>query len=95
MREDERIWAMKEILSDYVKSPSLRHIRDPHSLTTLVQDFVKRINQGNSIWRKWNGQREVVQTGPFRPQADPCDIIWNARKAPPSRARKPVPRYPP
>jgi hypothetical protein len=35
MREDERVWAVRELLSDYVKSPSLRHIRDPHSLIKL------------------------------------------------------------
>lgn len=32
MREDERIWVVKELLFEYVKSPSLRHIRDPHSV---------------------------------------------------------------
>ena len=60
MREDERIWAVKEILFDYVKSPSLRHIRDPHSLIKLAQEIVKRIDHGNSIWQKWDGQREVL-----------------------------------
>jgi hypothetical protein len=60
MREDERIWAVKELLFDYVKSPCLRHIRDPHSLIRLAQEIVRRIDQGNSIWRKWNGQREVL-----------------------------------
>jgi hypothetical protein len=60
MREDERIWAVKELLFDYVKSPSLRHIRDPHSVSRLAQQIVRRIDQGNSIWRKWDGQREVL-----------------------------------
>jgi hypothetical protein len=60
MREDERIWAVKELLFDYVKSPSLRHIRDPHSVTKLAQEIVKRVDRGNSIWRKWDGQREIV-----------------------------------
>ncbi|MEJ1118075.1 hypothetical protein V9K92_06295 [Phyllobacterium sp. CCNWLW109] len=60
MREDERIWAVKEVLFDYVKSPSLRHIRDPHSVIKLAQQIVKKIDRGNSIWRKWNGQREVL-----------------------------------
>ena len=58
MREDERVWAVKELLFDYVKSPSVRHIRDPHSVTHLAQEIVKRIDCGNSIWRKWDGQRE-------------------------------------
>jgi hypothetical protein len=60
MREDERIWAVKELLSDYVKSPSLLHIRDPHSIIRLAQEIVRRIDRGNSIWRKWDGQRETV-----------------------------------
>ena len=60
MRDDQRIWAVKELLFDYVRSPSLRHIRDPHSLTKLAADIVKRVDQGNSIWRKWDGQREVL-----------------------------------
>lgn len=33
MREDERISTVKELLFAYVKSPSLRHIRDPYSVT--------------------------------------------------------------
>jgi len=60
MREDERIWAVKELLFDYVKSPSLRHIRDPHSLIKLAQEIVRRIDRGNAIWKKWDGQREVL-----------------------------------
>jgi hypothetical protein len=60
MGEDERIWAVKELLFDYVKSPSLRHIRDPHSVIRLAQQIVKRIDQGNSIWSKWDGLREVL-----------------------------------
>ena len=58
MREDQRIWAVKQLLFDYVKSPSLRHIRDPHSLGKLALEIVRRIDRGNSIWKKWDGQRE-------------------------------------
>lgn len=60
MREDECVWVVKELLFDYVKSPSLRHIRDPHSIVRLAQEIVRRIDRGNSIWRKWDGQREVL-----------------------------------
>jgi hypothetical protein len=60
MREDKRIWAVKELLLDYVKSPSLRHIRDPYSLSRLAQEIVKRVDRGNSVWKKWDGQREVL-----------------------------------
>jgi hypothetical protein len=60
MREDERMWAVKELLFDYVKSPSLRHIRDAHSVIKLAQEIVRRVDRGNSIWQKWDGQREVL-----------------------------------
>jgi hypothetical protein len=60
MNEDERIWAVKQLLFDFVKSPSLRHIRDPYSLNKLAHEIVGRINRGNSIWGKWDGQREVL-----------------------------------
>lgn len=60
MRDDERSWTVKELLFDYVKSPSLRHIRDPHSVTRLAQEIVRRIDQGNSISGKWDGQRELL-----------------------------------
>jgi|GEM_PF-992924 len=60
MREDERIWRVKELLFDYVKSPSLRHIRDLHSVAKLAQQIVNAMDRGNSIWTKWEGQREVL-----------------------------------
>jgi hypothetical protein len=31
MAEDERIWEVKQLLFDFVKSPSPRHTRDAHS----------------------------------------------------------------
>jgi hypothetical protein len=60
MTDDERIWAVRDLLTDYVESPSLRHIRDPQSLTKLAQRIVKRLDRGNPIWRKWDDQRELV-----------------------------------
>lgn len=60
MREDERVWLVKDLLFEYVKSPSLRHIRDPHSVIRLAQEIVRRLDRNNSIWSKWNGQREVL-----------------------------------
>lgn len=60
MSDDERVWAVKELLFDYVKSPSLRHIRDPHSVIKLAQEIVRRLDRSNSVWRKWDGQRELL-----------------------------------
>jgi hypothetical protein len=58
--EDERVWSVKQLLFDYVRSPSLRHIRDAHSLNKLANEIVRRIDLGNSIWKKWDGQRELL-----------------------------------
>ncbi len=60
MREDERVWAVKDLLFDYVKSPSLRHIRDPNSVSVLARNIVARIDRANAIWQKWDGQRELL-----------------------------------
>lgn len=42
------------------KSPSLRHIRGPHSLDKLTRDIVKTMDRGNSIWRNWDEHREII-----------------------------------
>lgn len=60
MSEDERMWAVKSLLFDYVKSPSLRHIRDPHSVVKLARDIIRALDRSNSIWKKWDGQRELL-----------------------------------
>lgn len=60
MTDHERVWIVKRLLFDYVKSPSLRHIRDPHSVSKLAQEIVRQIDRGNAIWTKWDGQRESV-----------------------------------
>jgi len=89
MTEDERIWEVKQLLFDFVKSPSLRHIRDPLSLHKLAQDIVKRIDRGNSIWRKWDGPREVLlksALGCWIPIADLRDVL-NRMPGPPLLAR--------
>jgi hypothetical protein len=78
MSEDERIWLVKQLLFDYVKSPSLRHIRDPHSVNRLAQEIVRRIDRGNSIWKKWDGQRESLlksAVGCWIPTEDMRDFL--------------------
>jgi len=73
MIDDERTWAVKRILFDYVKSPSLKHMRDPHSITKLAQEIVRRIDRGNVIWTKWTEHREMLlksAVGSWVPIAD-------------------------
>lgn len=60
MIDDDRVWAVQAILSDYVKSPSLRHLRDTHSLTKVAKDIVKRLDRQNALWQKWEGEREAL-----------------------------------
>lgn len=60
MLDDHRVDTVKRLLFDYVKSPSLRHIKDPYMLITLAQDIVKKLDRGNSAWTKWNGPREQL-----------------------------------
>lgn len=58
--ESDRIRALTFRLSDYVKSPSLKHIRDPHSIHRLAKDLLKAVDQAGSIWSKWTGPREEI-----------------------------------
>jgi hypothetical protein len=60
MIDDERTWAVKRILFDYVKSPSLKHIRDPYSITKLAQEIVRRLDRGNVVWTKWTEHRDMM-----------------------------------
>jgi hypothetical protein len=56
--ESDRICAVTSKLSDYVRSPSLRHIRDPHSLQKLARDILDAVDRAGSVWSKWVGARE-------------------------------------
>lgn len=78
MSDDERVWAIKKLLFDYVKSPSLRHIRDPYSVNKLAQEIVRQIDRKNSIWTKWDSQREIVARlaiGCWVPNTDLQDFL--------------------
>ncbi len=58
--ESDRIWAIKSRLLEYVKSPSLKHIRDPLSLNKLTKEILVALDHASSVWRKWDGPREDV-----------------------------------
>jgi hypothetical protein len=60
MSGDHRVWIVREHLVGYVSGRSLRLIRDPHSLTHLAQRIVEQLNRGDSIWKKWSVQREML-----------------------------------
>lgn len=60
MPEDDRLEAIKHLLFNYVRSPSLRHIRDPHAIIVLANEIMRVVNGRNSIWLKWDEQREKL-----------------------------------
>jgi hypothetical protein len=66
---NERVYEVVHALAHYVKSPSLRHIRDPNALAKLAQEIVVSLDRQASIWRKWDGPRE-----PFLRSAAICWI---------------------
>ncbi|GAA0580531.1 hypothetical protein GCM10008942_31800 [Rhizomicrobium electricum] len=85
MEEDERIGIVRHLLFEYVKSPSLRHIRDTHSLIQLSQEIVRKIDRGSSYWTKWNPQREALlksAVGTWTPAEDLKDFL-NGLPGPP------------
>lgn len=56
----DRHYAVASILFEYVKSPSLRHLRDPHSVHKVSKQIVKALDDVSSAWRKWEAIREEV-----------------------------------
>jgi hypothetical protein len=60
MISDDRVSAVQGILSDYVRSPSLRHLRDPHSLHRVAREIVKCLDRQTKVWQKWEGEREAL-----------------------------------
>lgn len=60
MFDHERLYAVRRLIFDYVRSPSLRHLRDPHSINEFAERIVKAIDREQSVWRKWEGEREEL-----------------------------------
>jgi hypothetical protein len=66
---DDRVYAVKELLIEHAKSPSLRRTRDPYDLDKLAHEIIRRPDRGNSPRRTWEGVREALP----RPAA-PCSV---------------------
>jgi hypothetical protein len=56
--ESDRVYALSSRLFEYVKSPSLRHIRAPHNIQRLAHELLAAVDRAGSIWSKWEGRRE-------------------------------------
>lgn len=63
MFDNESVHEVRRLLFDYVRSPSLKHIRDPHSVGLLAERIVSAIRREPSLWRKWEGEREALLKG--------------------------------
>ena len=57
---NDRIYAIISALAEYVRSPSLRHLRDPHNLQKVAKELVGAFDRAGSVWTKWDGRREDV-----------------------------------
>lgn len=60
MPEDDRHYRICRLLSDYVRIPSLRHLRDPLSLQRLAGEIVKEVASASPLWTKWSQDRETL-----------------------------------
>jgi hypothetical protein len=65
----DRQYAVSSLLFDYMKGPSLRHLRDPPSVHKLAGEIVSTLDRASSLWKKWEPQREEVAKA-----AAPCWI---------------------
>jgi len=57
--DNDRFYAVISKLADYVKSLSLRHIRDSHSLQKLAE-IIQSVDRAGDVWGKWEGRREEI-----------------------------------
>lgn len=58
--DTDRQHTVASLLFDFVKSPSLRHLRDPHSIRRLARDIVNALDRASSVWKKWEADREEI-----------------------------------
>lgn len=85
MSEDDRVEIVKRLLFEHMRSPSVRHIKDPYMLMKLAQQIVRKLDRGNSAWIKWTGPRETLvqsATACWIPVADLRDHL-NRMDGPP------------
>src|SRR5690349_5613499 len=67
--QGDRHAAVISKLANYVRSPSLRHIRDLPNLQKLAEEIVRALDASSGIWTKWDSQREDLAKA-----AAPCWI---------------------
>ena len=55
-----RISVIRSLLGDYVRSPSLAHLRSMHALDKLASEIVRRLDAALPLWTKWSDVREEL-----------------------------------
>jgi hypothetical protein len=58
--DNDRFYAVISKLTEYLKSRSLKHIRDPRSLQKLAKEIVQSVDRAGAVWDKWEGRREEI-----------------------------------
>ncbi len=59
MFDSDRVGAVRRLVTGYLRSPSISHMRDVHSIDQLVEQILGAIDREPSVWRKWLGERET------------------------------------
>ncbi len=62
MTEDHRLSSIRSLVTDYVRSPSLRHVRDPFSIAKLAREILRAVDRPVGPWEKWDGLRDAELT---------------------------------
>jgi hypothetical protein len=58
--EDDRVEIVRRQIFAYLKSPSLKHIRDGWAVEKLARDIIRRLDRRSALWAKWEGERETL-----------------------------------
>lgn len=57
---NQRTQVVYSLLAEYVRSPSLRHMREERSLAKLALEIVTKLDRDSSVWKKWEGPRDKI-----------------------------------
>lgn len=72
------VYTVRRIIADYVRSPSLRHLRDFQNLEKVSKEVVIALERDHGIWRKWDGTKDEaakLSLGSWIPLGDLVDFL--------------------
>ena len=75
---NQRTQVVYSLLAEYVRSPSLRHMREERSLAKLALEIVTKLDRDSSVWKKWEGPRDKVLGAAIEcwiPKAEMLDFL--------------------